>query len=325
MNNRLQQCIAAGLFSCIALGAGAADYPDRAVKLIVPFPPGGSTYLTAEILAGELQKLTGQPVLIEAKVGNNSLVAQDALYASKPDGYTLLVGTNLTNSLVPVAHRKKFTFDYDASILPVTRLADFPSILVTAPGNPAATLKALIERHKSNSTPLKNGTDFSGSTSHLASVLLGKAQGIRVEQVFINGAVGLLNAASTGEIDMVALNTGTATPAVKAGKVKALAVTGDKRLADFPAVPTLNEAGFGDYASGIWQGLFVRHGAPAEVIKRLHQVVAKAMTSDVARAEFAKANATITLSDTPEQFAAQLKVERARWVQALQQAGLVFD
>jgi tripartite-type tricarboxylate transporter receptor subunit TctC len=325
MSRTMRWWLMAWVFGCVAFSVCAADYPDRPVKLIVPFPPGGSTYLTATILAGELQKLTGQAFPIDVKIGNNSITAQEELYKATSDGYTLLVGTIITNSLVPVAHRRKFSFDYYAAIVPVARLADFPSILVTSPTNPADTIKGLLELRKSASAPLKNGTDFSGSTSHLASVLLGNAHGIRVEQVFINGATGLLNAASNGAIDIVFLNSGTAGPAVKAGKVKALAVTGDRRLADFPNVPTMNEAGFGGYASGMWQGLFARSGTPTDLIKRLHQVVAKAMTSDHARAEFSKANATITLSSTSEQFAAELKIERAQWEKALEQAGLVLD
>jgi tripartite-type tricarboxylate transporter receptor subunit TctC len=267
----------------------------------------------------------GQEFPIEVKVGNNSITAQEELYKALPDGYTLLVGTIITNSLVPVAHRKKFPFDYDATVLPVTRIADFPSILVTSPSTPAATLKELVELHKAKSTPLKNGTDFAGSTSHLASVLLGSAHGIRVEQVFINGATGLLNAVSTGEIDTVFLNSGTAGPAVLGGRVKALAVTGDKRLSEFPDVPTMSEAGFGGFAEGMWQGLFARNGTPSHIVKLLHEAVVKAMNSTQARSDFGKANASITLSKSSDEFSTELKAERVRWEKALSQAGLFLD
>ncbi len=318
-------CLAAWIAGSAVLAISAADYPSRPPRLIVPFPPGGSTHLTATILSEELQKVTGQPNPIEVKIGNNSIAAQEELFKAPPDGYTLLVGTVITNSLVPVVHRKKFSFDYDANILPVTRLANFPIMLVTSPSNPASTLKQLVEFHRNSAVPLRNGTDFAGSTSHLASVLLGADHRIRVSQVFINGANGLLDAVSAGKIDTVFLNSSTAGPAVKARLVKPLAVTGDRRLDSFPDVPTMDEAGFGGYAVGMWQGLFARRGTPEQMVRLLFRDVVKAMRADGALNALKKADAAVVLSDSPEQFAAELRIERARWEKALAQAGLVTD
>jgi tripartite-type tricarboxylate transporter receptor subunit TctC len=292
------------------LGPAAADYPERPITLVIPFPPGGSTGFTAKLLAEALQDIVRQPVKVEPKTGNFGINAIQEI-VGKTDGHTLMVGSIITNSMTPVMHRDKIGFDYDKEIVPVTKLASFPSVLMTQPANPAAGLKDALARLKSSSGQLRFGTDFPGTYVDVDFIMLGKAADLKVSIRSANGAVAILNDLTEGKIDLAMLNVATATANV--GKYKPLAVTSATRLPNFPDVPTMAEAGFPQIGTANWQGLFAARGASADIIGALHKAAVAAMNAARTREEIAKVNAAVVTSESPEQLAAEIRAEMATW------------
>ena len=302
--------VAALAVALSAAPVSAAGYPEKPITLVIPFPPGGSTGFTAKLLAEELERIVMQPVGVEPKTGNFGINAISEI-VGRTDGHTLMVGSIITNSMTPVMHRAKFTFDYDKEIVPITKLATFPSVLMTQTANPAATVKEALDRMKHASGQLRFGTDFPGTYVDIDFILLGRAADLKVSIRTANGAVAILNDLTDGKIDMAMLNVATASANV--GKYKPLAVTGGSRLPNFPGVPTMAEAGFPNIGTGNWQGLFAARGTPPDIILALHKAAVAAMGSDRVRDEIAKVNAAIVTNATPDQMAAEIKAEMAKW------------
>jgi len=287
-------------------------YPARPVRLLVPFPPGGSTEFTARTVAEALQEILDQPFIVEPRVGDAGLTAlRELLHA---DAYTLMVGSVNTNSIAPVVFRREMDFDYDAAIVGVSRLAEFPRVLVTGSSARAIALPEFIAAARTARGKVKNGTDWIGSYPDIDAVLLGKAAGFAVVNLpKAGGAEGLLAALINGELDMLFLNVRTASMAAGAGHVTPLAVTGPTRLPAFPDVPTLEESGFSGIGTRHWHGLFASSRTSGEIVDLLHGAVTRALNSDEVRARFEWVGARVATSASPRQFAEELREERARW------------
>ena len=295
---------ACAVLAIVALAAGilpAAAYPDRPITLVIPFPPGGSTGYTAKLLAEQLSRALGQPVSVEAKTGNFGINAIKEI-AGRTDGYTLMVGSIITNSMTP---------DYDREIIPITKLATFPSVLMVQPSNPANSVKEALAHLKSTSGKLRFGTDFPGTYVDVDFIMLGRAADLKVTIRSANGALAILNDLVEGRIDMAMLNVATAS--ANTGKYKPLAVTSSARLPNFPGVATMTEAGFPGIGTSNWQGLFAARGTAPEIIQVMHKAAVGAMSTAPAREEIAKVNATVVTSESPEKLAAEIRDEMATW------------
>lgn len=296
----------------VAVSAQAAGYPEKPVRIVVPFPPGGSTDFTARVAAEQLQKILGQPFVVENKVGNFGINAIQELVNA--DGYTLMVGSVITNSVTPVLFRKKMSFDYDRAIMPVSRLVAFPWLFVTRTAHPANTLKDFLEDARRSGRKLKVGNDWVGSTLDFDALALSKLTGIEMASTpSPGGALGILADVAAGNTDWTFLNPVTGAAAITEGKVKALAVTGPSRLAGFPDVPTMEESGFKGVGTSNWQGLFAPGGTSAHIVRTVHAAAVKAMHSEEARAAFAKGSGLARASASPDQFAAEIREEMANW------------
>ena len=292
---------------------GADDdeqYPARPVTLTLPFPLGGSTGYTATVLARELEPVFGQPVTVEPKTGQVGINALQHL-VDNPDGDTLLVGNLTSNSMTPVFHRDKMGFDYLKEIAPVSKLADFSSIVMTQVSFPADTLAAVLAHLKKTSGRLVYGTDFLGAYVDVDAINLGRASGLKVAYHATDGASGILADLLAGRTDVAFINVATATANI--GKFKPLAVYGAQRLPNFPDVPTMAEAGFPGIGTGNWQGLFASRRMPPKTIARLHRAAVAAMSTPSAKEAFRYVDATLITSASPEAFAAEITSEMAVW------------
>jgi tripartite-type tricarboxylate transporter receptor subunit TctC len=288
-------------------------YPEKPVTLLVPFPPGGSTEFAARTVAGQLGKILGQPFVIDYKLGDYGIAALRELVAA--DAYTLLVGSVNTNSIAPVLFRKRLPFDYEASIAPISRLTEFPSVFVTRNAVPAGTVQEFIEYARATWGGIRNGTDWIGSYADIDAVILGKRARIEVVNVErpTGGADGLLEALINAELDMIFLNARTAGTAIRAGRIKGLAVTGPARLTTLPEIPTMAEAGFAGIGTSHWHGLFASRRVPAKIVTRLHVSVVQALDSQSVRTAFGDAGARLVPSASPAKFAAEVGAEMAEW------------
>lgn len=295
----------------LAASPAGATYPDRPIRLVIPFPPGGSTGYAAKVLADELQKLLGQPVALDPRPGNYGINALAEL-VGQSDGYTLMVGSVITNSMTPVLHKSAITFDYDAEIAPVTRLANFPSVVMVSPSSPASSVRDFLASVRQGSGKLVLGTDFIGTFSDVDTVMLAKTAGLKVAyHPNPDGANGVLADLLDGKSNISFLNV--ATSSANIGRFKPLAVTGARRLPNFPDTPTMAEAGYPGIGTPNWQGLFAPRRAAPGILARLHQAAVAAMATAAARAAFDKVNAAVVTSESPDMFAAEIKTEMATW------------
>jgi tripartite-type tricarboxylate transporter receptor subunit TctC len=307
--------------ACLALGvtgASAQDkYPSRTVKILVPYAPGGATDITARIVGDQIQKITGQPIVIINKPGAFGLLAVDEMVKAAPDGYTLMIGNVTTNAITPILYSKKMTFDYAKSVTAVTNLVDVPAFLLVTTANdfPVKSVAELIDYAKKNPGKVRYGTVGVGSYPHYDMAYFAKRAG-DLDMVALpnkNGASGVIQDMLRGDVQAAFLNVGSAAGMVKSGKFRALAMVNHTRLADYPDVPTMKEAGFADVGTIAWNGLFAPAGTPKPVLDALYAIVAKAVATPDVQEKFKKQNYNIVPSKSVADAQVWLAGEIKHW------------
>jgi tripartite-type tricarboxylate transporter receptor subunit TctC len=260
-----------------------------------------------------MSRLLGEPVVVEARVGEAGLVAlRELAHAAAPGA--LMVGSVNTNSIAPVLFAERIDFDLDAAVRPVARLVEYPSVAVTRRAVPVDTLPALVDHARRHWGRVRNGTDWIGSYPDIDGARLGRAAGIEVVNLARDGgALGLLDALVADEVDLLFLNVRTAGMGIQAGTIRPLAVTGSERLDRWPDVPTMAESGFAGIGIAHWHGLFASAAVAPGALRALHATSVDALASSAAREAFHEAGARVTPSASPEAFAAELRAEMAQW------------
>jgi tripartite-type tricarboxylate transporter receptor subunit TctC len=287
----------------------AASFISQA-SLIVPFPHGGSTAHTAEVLASALQGEFGSRLALDYRIGDFGLNALRTLVLPG-DAHVLLIGNIITASMTPVLRRDRRDFDFASEVTPITKLAEFPSILMTNVSSPVKDLDGLLEYCARRDHVLRYGSDFLGTFVDVDAIEIGKRAGLVATLHEAGSANGVLAALIGGSIDMALLNVATA--AVNKGRFKPLAVSGPRRLAGFPNLPTLAEAGFGGIGLIQWQGLFASRRLPPELIECLHGAAVLAMNTRAARSAMEAIDAAAVTSISPAAFTAEISSEMTRW------------
>ena len=253
----------------VELGAAAAekDYPTRLVRIIVPFPPGGAVDLVIRAVAQELSLKWGTPVIVENRTGAGGTIGTEAVYRAAPDGYTLLATVNQTVTTAPYLFKSLL---YDPSKLtPITLMVESDNFVLATPEVKAKTLRELVDLVKSEPKKWTYGSFGRGSQPQLFFEYLNSKEGLDLLHVAYNGVSPLLIAMITGEVLLTVGSAGVAGEFLRAGKLKALAIAGKKRSAQFPDVPTTEEAGFGYLQSSIWYAVFAPPGTPAGIVNKL--------------------------------------------------------
>ena len=273
--------------ACLALGIATASaqekYPSRPVKVIVPYAPGGATDITARILGDEFQKITGQGFVVLNKPGAFGMLAIDEMVKSAPDGYTLMLGNVSTNAITPILYAKKMNSDYEKTVVAVTNLVDVPAFLVVTTANdfPVKTVAELIAYSKKNPGKVSYGTVGIGSYPHYDMAYFAKRAG-DLDMIGLpnkNGASGVIQDMLRGDVQAAFLNVASSAGQVQAGKFRAIAVVNRARLADYPNVPTMKEAGFPDVGTVAWNGLFAPAATPKPVLEAVFKAVNEALKS----------------------------------------------
>ena len=267
---------------CLVASAAAQDkYPSRPIKLLVPYAPGGAVDIVARIVTEAMRQRLGQPFVIENKPGAYGILAIQDMARAKPDGYTLLFGNNNANVITPILYAKKFTIDYERDVVPVARVADVPSFLVaTTKDFPPKTFAEFIAYAKQNPNKLRYSSVGVGSFPQFDMEVLSRRAGMELTHLpNKNGATGMLNDLVRGDAHVAFINAATAGPMVRAGQLRALAVVTEKRLPEYPDVPTMAELGYPGVGTLQWLALFAPSGVPADVIETLHKAAVTAATS----------------------------------------------
>ena len=290
---RLSLILLSAAFLAIGMAPVTAQekYPSRPIKVIVPYAPGGATDITARLVGDEFQRVTGQGFVVLNKPGANGLLAIDELVKSSPDGYTVMVGNVTTNAIAPILYKSKMSSDYIKSVVAVTNLIDVPAfVAATTVDFSVKTIPELVAYAKKNPGKLSYGTVGVGSYPHYDMAYLAKKAG-DLDMTAVpnkNGASGVIQDLLRGDIQVAFLNVASTAPHVIAGKFTPLAVVSNGRLADFPNVPTMKEAGYPDVGTIAWNGLFAPAGTPRPVLDALHAALIKALASPELQEKFKK-------------------------------------
>jgi len=285
-------------------------YPDKPVRIVVPYAPGGAVDVVARKVAQKLSEQTGQSFFIENKPGASGTIGAQAVIRSAPDGYTLLALDN-TFSLLPFVF-KKLPWEGELPLVPIAVSAYTPVLLLVNSDSKYKDLASVIAEAKANPDKLTYGTGGNGSAPHFSAEAFQQAAGVKLSHIPYKGAGEAVTGLVGAQIDLVLLSTGSVASQMKASKVRALAASGNKRLSSFPNVPTFAEAGLPGFGIVNWSGLAAPLGTPKDVVARLNAEVKKALESADMKAFLATLSAEPGGGD-PEAFAKLMKDENARW------------
>ena len=316
------KCWLQRLLALSALMASVAwaqtDYPSKALRMIVPFPPGGVTDIVARAVAVKLGSELGQQVVVDNRAGASGAIGAELGARAPADGYTLIMGNISTLGINPITFAK-LGYDPVSSFDPISLVAVQPLLITVHPSVPAKNLSELVQLAKSQPGQLNYGT--AGSSIHLAVEQFNSLAGIRMNHIAYKGSAPAITDLVGGQIQVLFDPFSSIYPQVTAGKVRALAVTTDKRATAAPQLPTVAEQGFPGFDVSSWQGIVVPAGTPKPVIQRLNRALTAVLASNEVKDKFAQYSA-VTAPTTPEQFSAYIKEELARWQKVAQQAGV---
>jgi tripartite-type tricarboxylate transporter receptor subunit TctC len=311
------------LIGCAAALAATAihaqAYPNRPIRLILPFPPGGPTDLLGRAVGQKLSDLIGQPVVPENRGGAGGTVGLGLAAKAPADGYTIVLSSPVI-AIGPSLY-KRLEFDASKDFAPITLVANIQNVMLVHPSVPAKTLKEFIQLARKNPGKLNFATGGVGTTTHLASELLQHMHKIKMNHVPYKGTGLALTALVGGETEMLVMAVPAALPMIQAGKVRPLAVLSKERNAVLPKVPTAKEAGVDDYVVPIWYGILTTAGTPRQLVTRLNQELVKALASPDLKERLMAAGVE-PASTTPEEFASYIRSETVRYAQVIKAAGI---
>ena len=311
---RLWWSVMAGACLSAAGGIAAQGYPSKAVKMIVPFPAGGPTDILGRLLGQKLTESWGHGVVIDNRPGGGGLIGGQLAAKSPPDGYTIYLGGITTLVLSTYVHKSR-PYDAQRDFLPVTLTTMQPLLLMTHPTLPAKTVKDFIALAHARPGEINYGTSGPGGSGHLAGELLRGMTKIDIVHVPYRGAAPAINDLLAGQVQSMFGAPLAVVPHIRSGKIRALAVTGQKRSLAVPDVPTFDEAGLPGYDASTWNGIMVPTGTPRAIIDRLHGEIAKILRAPNTLDRLA-GDGSVAVASTPEEFAAFIKAEHesgARW------------
>src|ERR1700722_3041767 len=314
--------LATALAAIVARPAWAATYPDRLIKLIVPFTPGGPVDVMARLVGQYLSAKLGQPVVIENRPGVGGTLASKLVATADPDGYTLLFASARSLPVRPSLY-KNIGYDPVGAFAPVAMVANHPLAMVVHPGVPAQSVKELIAYAKANPGKLNYGAPI-GTPPQLMGELFRTLAGIDIVFVPYKGAAPALTDLLAGRTQMTILSTAVIVPPILAGKLRALAVTSTTRWHELPDVPTMTEAGFAGFPQGSWTAVVAPAGTPADVIARLNGTINEGLRSAELHDSLVKLGAEIKI-DTPQQLEALLADESRKWAEVIKSSGATVN
>ena len=303
--------------------AAAQTYPTKPIRLIVPFPPGGGTDILARVLGNRLSQALGQPVVVENKPGAGGNIGVDAVAKAAPDGYTLVLGQTSNLAINPTLY-PRLPYDPLKDLAPVALVASAPLVLVVPSNSAYRTLADIITAAKAKPDTLTFGSPGSGTVAHLAGELLQREAGVKFQHIPYKGSSQAFNDLLGGSVDLFMSSIPTALSFIKGGRLRPVVVTAKKRSAELPDVPSVVEAGFPGSEAATWFGLLARAGTPAPAIARLAEETGRALDTTELKEKIAAEGAEV-LRGSPEEFAALLKADIARWGQIVRESGAKVD
>ena len=302
-----------------ASAASAQTFPSRPMRIVVPFPPGGGTDIGTRILAQKLQEAWGQPVVVENKPGAAGIVGTDLTAKSTPDGHTIMMG-NIGTHAINVSLYKQLSYDPVKDFAPVSMVADLPLLLLVHPSVPAKSVQELIALAKSQPGKLNFSSSGAGGSMHVAAELFKSMAGVDMVHIPYKGGAPAVADLISGQVPLSFATVLETIQFVKAGKVRALAVTNDRRSVALPDLPTISEAGLPGYQSISWLALFAPAGTPKDIVNKISAEAVRILKLPDVR-ERLLAQGAEPIGSTPEQLAATLAKDIAKYARVIRESG----
>jgi len=306
----------------VSAPVNAQTYPNKPVRVVIPYPPGGPTDIVARVLFQQVTEATGQQFLLDNRAGAGGNIGAEIVAKAPADGYTLLIGT--TAHSINMSLFKNLNYDVQKDFAPVSLLTQGPLVLVAHPQFPANSVKEVIELAKTKPGGLNFASSGNGQSTHLSAELFNTMAGIKMSHVPYKGSAPALTDVMSGQVDVMFDTTLSAMPFVKAGKLKALGLTSQVRSSSAPDVPTIAESGLPGYEVFAWNGVLVPAGTPKAITQQLNEQIRKAMLLPQVKDKFS-AQGFAPSWNTPENFAVFLKNEVDKWSRTVKASGATLD
>jgi tripartite-type tricarboxylate transporter receptor subunit TctC len=304
---------------CLAPWAEAQNYPSRPIRLVVPFSPGGAADVPGRILTQKLSEAVGHQVVVDNRPGAGSTIGAELVAKAPPDGYTLLMISN--THFVSAALYKKLPYDSLNDFTPVTQVTSAPNVIVVHPSLPVKSVKELIALAKAKPGKIDYASSGNGSTQHLTGALFCKMAGVRMTHIPYRGSGPATSDLLGGQVMVSFPGIASMLPYIKAGRLRALGVSGSKRSAELPGVPTIAEAGLKGYELVAWNGIAAPKGLPREIQMKLHGEVLRLFRNPDLQKSLRAVGQEPEWQDTPERFYEFLKREAAKWAKVVADSG----
>ncbi len=319
MKKRIAAVLATALAALlVAAGATAQTFPSKPVKIVTGYPPGGSADFLTRLLAEEMTKALGVAVVAENRPGAGATIASEAVAKSPADGYTIF---NSTHHTINKALYKKLSYDPDKDFTPITRVATGPLVICVKNDSPVKSLRELIAYAKANPGKLFNANSGNGSSPHLAGVDFMTVAGVNFTTVQFKGGGPAAQSIIAGDTDVMFATPPTVMGFIKAGRMRALAITSKAASPSIPGIPGAGEAGLAGYDHTFSFGLYAPAGTPQAIVKRLHEAAARGLLKADVREKIALQGMDATPSASPESFEAELKAEAPTWEKVVRDSG----
>ena len=323
MTHILQRFLLAALVAIAAVSASAQTYPTRPIRLVVPFPAGGTTDILAREVGDRLSRSLGQSVVVDNRPGAAGNIGSDMVAKSAPDGYTLLMGTVGTHAINPSLYTK-MPYDHVKDFAPVVLVAGVPNVLEVTPSLPVNSVADLIKLAKEKPGQLNFASSGSGTSIHLSGELFKTMAGVDMTHVPYKGSAPALTDLMGGQVQLMFDNLPSSLQQIKAGKLRAIAVTSAQRAPALPNVPTIAESGLPGFEASSWFGLLAPAGTPPAVIARINTEVNQWLQTGEAKEKLV-AQGAVVAGGTPEQFAAHIRAETEKWAKVVKVSGAKVD
>nr|MDP2190482.1 tripartite tricarboxylate transporter substrate binding protein [Rhodoferax sp.] len=307
----------------LSVVAQAPAYPAKPIRLMVGFAPGGAADYVARAISESLGKAIGQAIVIENRAGAGSSIAAEAVAKAAPDGYTVLIASPSSISVNPALNPK---LGYSArDLVPITKVSSSPLVIAANPATGISSVQDLIARAKKEPGVLNYATSGNGSAPHLGAALFIQLTGVQMTHIPFRGGGPAIQSVVAGDTQLTFGTPPSVLPMVQGGRLRGLAVSTRERTALVPGVPGMAEAGLPEYSIEFWYGLFVPAGTPPAIIKKIFEAATSAMQQPSVKAALAREGTDVTLSQSPEQFAAFLNEDAKFWVKLVKDAGVKLD
>jgi tripartite-type tricarboxylate transporter receptor subunit TctC len=307
----------------VAMAQGAASYPSKAIRVVVPFAAAGTTDIVARAVGAEMTKAWGQSVLVENRPGAGGNLGSDIVAKAPPDGYTLLVGA-VSPQAINVSLYPDIPYNVMRDFEHITLLAAVPNVLEVHPSVPVRTVKELIDYAKARPGQLSYASSGSGTSIHLSAELFKSMTGIEMVHVPYKGSAPAVTDLIAGRVQLMFDNLPSSLQQIKAGKLRALAVTSARRAATLPEIPTIAEAGLPGYEATSWFGMHAPAKTPRDIIAKIHGTVSKALKSPEMNERLTSQGAE-PVGNTPEEFSAFVQAEIQKWAKVVKASGSKVD